>query len=78
VFKGGIRSISVRSFVPEALGDLERKQHPDGSGDLIFARDPYGDGDGHQRLKPIGFLAVPDVKTVEEMVRALAAAGPPS
>lgn len=73
VFTAGWRgSITVRSFEPERLNDLRRKQHPDGSGDLVFAQDIRRDSDGDRLATDVGFLAVREVKSVEEMVRALA------
>jgi hypothetical protein len=74
IFQGGWRgSVNVRSFEPSALkGDLQRKQHADGSGDLIFAQELRRGSKGRQYTTNIGFLAVRDVKAVEEMVRTLA------
>jgi hypothetical protein len=74
IFQGGWRgSVNVRSFEPSTLkGDLQRKQHADGSGDLIFAQELRRGSKGRQYTANIGFLAVRDVKAVEEMVRTLA------
>jgi hypothetical protein len=74
IFQGGWRgSVNVRSFEPSALkGDLQRKQHADGSGDLIFAQEFRRGSKGRTYTMNIGFLAVRDVKGVEEMVRTLA------
>jgi hypothetical protein len=63
----------VRSFEPSALkGELQRKQHADGSGDLIFAQEFRRGSKGRTYTHNIGFLAVRDVKGIEEMVRTLA------
>jgi hypothetical protein len=74
IFQGGWRgSINVRSFEPSTLkGDLQRKQHADGSGDLIFTQELRRGSKGRQYTTNIGFLAVREVKAVEEMVRTLA------
>lgn len=73
IFEGGWRrSFSVRSFEPSALDELHRKQFNDGSGDLVFARDIRRGSKGRQYNVDVGFLGVRDVKSVEEMVRALA------
>ncbi len=73
IFQAGWReSISVRSFEPAALRDLNRTQHSDGSGDLVFTEDWRRGSKGRQYRTKVGFIAVRDVKTVEQMVRALA------
>ena len=71
LFRAGWRGTTVRSFEPERLTDLQRKQHSDGSGDLVFAHDTRRDSNGHRQSTDVGFLAIRDVKSVEEMVRAL-------
>jgi hypothetical protein len=74
VLSGGWRgSVTVRSFEPERLTDLRRKQNPDGSGDLVFAQDIRRDNDGDRHSTDVGFLAIREVKSVEEQVRALVA-----
>ena len=70
IFDGGF-STTIRSFGPDRLGDLRRKQRADGSGDLIFERELSFDNDGDRRSTDHGFLAIPDVKAVEDMVRQL-------
>jgi hypothetical protein len=74
LFEGGWRgSLNVRSFEPAALrGELQRKQHADGSGDLVFVQNHYRDSDGDRRVTRVGFFAVRDVKGVEGLIRALA------
>ncbi len=74
LFQGGWRgSMTVRSFEPSALqGDLHRKQHSDGSGDLIFTQEFQRGSKGREYTTNIGFMAVRDVKGVEEKIRALA------
>jgi hypothetical protein len=74
ILSGGRRgSATVRSFEPERLTDITRRQNPDGSGDVVFARDIRRDGDGDRLSTDVGFLAVRDVKSVEQKVRTLAA-----
>jgi hypothetical protein len=76
VFSAGWRgSTTVRSFDPTRLGDLQRKQNADGSGDLIFTQDLWRDSDGDRHTTNVGFLAVRNVKQAEEMVRALVQRG---
>lgn len=72
IFRAGWRgSVTVRSFEPERLNDLRRKQNTDGSGDLVFVQDLHRDSDGDSRSTDVGFLAVSDVKAVEALVRGL-------
>ena len=71
IFDGGF-STTIRSFAPERLTDLRRKQRSDGSGDLIFERKLSYDSDGDRQTSDHGFLAISDVKAVEDLVRQLA------
>jgi hypothetical protein len=66
------RGRSVRSFAPERIEVLERRERADGSGDLVFEKSYYSDSDGDRRAREIGFMNVPDVRLVERMVGALA------
>lgn len=70
LFDGGF-STTIRSFRPDRLTDLRRVQRPDGSGDLVFERRSSFGGESDQRQTDIGFLAIPEVKTVEDLVRQL-------
>jgi hypothetical protein len=64
--------VSLRSFEPAALTDLQRTERSDGSGDLVFATD-YSEGRrGRSIANAVGFIAVRDVKEVEGRVRRLA------
>lgn len=77
VFEGS-RSVTVRSYTPDELGDLTRKQRPDGSGDLIFEREVSYTSKGHRRVQERGFLAIQDVREVEDLVEVLAAQRKPT
>jgi hypothetical protein len=70
----GCWSAHVRSFAPDRLLDLRRTQRKDGSGDLIFEKKLSYDSEGSKQSTDIGFLAIPNVKDVEERVRLIAAA----
>lgn len=63
----------VRSFEPGQLTDLRRRENTDGSGDLVFTRDVNRDRRGDVRYTNVGFLAIRNVKSAEEKVRALVA-----
>jgi hypothetical protein len=62
----------VESYAPAQLQSITREQNNDGSGDIIFMSRTWSDNDCNQRSTRIGFLGVPDVKAVEEYIRALA------
>src|SRR5207237_1813041 len=70
---GGMR---VESFAPDQLQSITREENNDGSGNLIFISRTWRDSDGDRRTQRIGFMAVPDVKTVEDHIRALAEKAP--
>jgi hypothetical protein len=67
---GPFGRVMVRSFEPGDLAILSRTQHADGSGNLVFRREYRLEG-RRGRFVDIGFLAVPDVKGVEERIREL-------
>lgn len=74
----------VQSFGPSDIDMLERHERADGTGDLLFRRVPKaiergvgGDPDERRwrqsaRARHIGFYRIPDVRQVENAVRALA------
>lgn len=69
---GFFGAVSVRSFSPSDLGDVERVQRANGGGDLIFSREYSGgtsDSGPQQRL--IGFLGIADVRTVQTLIEEL-------
>ncbi len=70
---GGWSGTTIRSFEPDRLCDLRRIQNNDGSGDIIFERQWRSDNDGGRQSTDIGFLAIADVKSVEDSIRALVA-----
>lgn len=72
------RSRRVRSFQPADLETLERRERPDGSGDVIFGRETVvRDGLRRPRDRPrvrrreLGFFEVADARRVEAAIRAL-------
>ncbi|TWT90772.1 hypothetical protein Mal64_11690 [Pseudobythopirellula maris] len=73
LFVKELTGIRVRSFKPKQLQNLERRQRADGSGDLIFYRDIGRDNDGDRTTSEVGFLAIDDVKGVQDLVEAVVA-----
>jgi len=69
----------VTSYGPEDIDVIERRDHRDGSGDLIFRREEHRKNRHHhdhpnkRRVseRPIGFFGIPDVRKLEEAVWAL-------
>jgi hypothetical protein len=74
IFDGAGRSTNIRSFWPEKLGNLQRKQFRNGSGDLIFDRSLAGNKASGERFTNVGFLSIANVQEVERMTRRLAEA----
>ncbi|HNX04814.1 MAG TPA: hypothetical protein PKI32_04895 [Opitutales bacterium] len=71
-FVGG-RSITVRSFTPDKLGDIFRREKSDGSGDVVFGMDYGVDTEGKSRVGELGFFNIPNVRAVDEKLQKLAA-----
>jgi hypothetical protein len=61
---------SVRSFTAEKLKDLERRQRPDGSGDIVIERTVY-EGSRRSSVREIGFFGIPDAKRAEDLLRQI-------
>jgi len=65
-------STTIRSYPPNELTDISRKEKRDGSGDVIISRHTWCDSDGGAQSTELGFLRVADVKDVERRLRGLA------
>lgn len=63
----------IQSYTARDISNLERREQPDGSGDLIFARRYYtstdSDGFRSNNTQNIGFFGIPDVRNVERIIR---------
>jgi hypothetical protein len=70
-FQGGW-STTIRSYSPEQLSQVYRKERKDGTGDVIIGVRGWRDSDGDRRTVEEGFLRVRDPKTVEAMLKGLA------
>lgn len=71
IFDGG-RSVTIRSYEPERLQKVFRKERKDGSGDVIIAHKEWRDSDGDKQRKELGFIRIKDSKKVETMLKKLA------
>ena len=70
-FDGG-RSTTIRSYTPENLKNVYRREKRDGSGDVIFGVNEWKDSDGDRRSLEIGFLRIGNPKAIEQSLRKLA------
>lgn len=69
----GKSTVTVKSFPIEDISNIERTERADGYGDLIFNKESYRDSDGDQRTRSQGFLAIAEVRRVNQMLENLAA-----
>ncbi len=70
IIKGG----SVRSFAPDEIENLERRERSDGSGNVVFHREYYRSRGRHgsrTRVRKTGFYGIPEVRRVEDEIRNL-------
>lgn len=65
-------STTIRSYVPEQLNDIYRRERSDGTGDVIITIRRWKDSDGDQRTEEIGFLGVRNPREVETRLKQLA------
>ncbi len=72
------RTRSVRSFGRTSMTERECRERADRSGDLIFYRKISSDGEGGTNSTPVGFFAIPDVRSVERLVINLESNGGPT
>jgi hypothetical protein len=70
-FVGGW-STTIRSYPPDTLHDIYRKEKRDGSGDVIISRRSWRDSDGDRQSEELGFLRVKNPKEIEQMLKKLA------
>lgn len=67
----GMAPETLYSFDLERLTDIQSTQQPDGSGDLSFKLKHSRYGDPADQSIEGGFLAIPNVKAVEKLLRQL-------
>lgn len=71
----GGRSLTIRSYFPSELRDIYRREHKDGTGDVIITRDAWRDSDGDRHMQELGFLRIPKARDVEKILRSFLADG---
>ena len=67
----GAKSVTVKFYLVNGLKALERTEHQDGSGDLVFQDEHYRDSDGDRQTRKKGFFAIADVRRVEQLLERL-------
>ena len=70
IIVSGLLSTSVKSFVYSEIHDVQRVERADGSGDVYFASRDVATQRGGIVHQKIGFLGIPDVRTVEQLIRS--------
>jgi hypothetical protein len=70
-FDGGWTT-TIRSYSPERLQNIYRRERGDGTGDVIFSHRVWRDSEGGQQVQNLGFLNIREAKRVEQMLRELA------
>lgn len=59
----------LECYRPADLCPAERRELPDGSGDLLIARRQEKDSDGHPRTVDVKLVGIPQVREVERLLR---------
>ncbi|MGI5869849.1 MAG: hypothetical protein ACOX9C_10465 [Kiritimatiellia bacterium] len=70
-FDGGWTT-TIRSYPPEKLTEVYRKERRDGTGDVIIDHRAWRDSEGSRQAEDLGFLRVRNPKGVEQMLKKLA------
>lgn len=68
------RKLTVRSFTPEQLDEIQRTEHAGGTGDVAFTRRHGYDLRGRAHSEAVALIGVQEPQRVERLLRALAAA----
>jgi hypothetical protein len=63
---------TVRSYPPDRLQNIYRKERIDGTGDVIFGQRVWRNSESGQRAQDLGFLNIRETKRAEQMLRELA------
>jgi hypothetical protein len=69
-FEGGW-ALTIRSYPPDKLGDIYRKEKKNGSGDVIIWRNAWHDSEGDSQSEELGFLRILNPKEIETMLKKL-------
>ena len=64
--------MTVRSYTPDKLKNVFRREGRNGLGDVVIAHEDWTDMDGDRRREDLGFKDVRDAKHAEELLKQLA------
>lgn len=64
-------STTIRSYLPDQLKDIYRKERADGTGSVIISIRRWKDSDGVNRQEEIGFWGVRNPRDVENIIKRL-------
>lgn len=67
---------TIRSYPPDRLQHIHRKEKRDGSGDVVLGQRVVSGSEGRQQAMDLGFLNIREPKLVEQMLRKLAELAP--
>jgi hypothetical protein len=62
------RAKKVERYTPADIGNVQRKEKADGSGDLVFRENISYDSSNKRRSTPVGFYGIQNVRTVEQHI----------
>jgi hypothetical protein len=65
-------STTIRSYLPQQLKYIYRRERTDGTGDVVIIARHWRDSDGDPRSEEIGFLGVRNPQEVEKLLKQLA------
>ena len=68
----GVRTVTIRSYLPSQLKNIYRQEKKDGSGNIILTIYYIKDSDGDERKEYIGFMDIQDPKGAEKYLKELA------
>jgi len=69
----GMRTVTVRSYLPSQIANVTRRERPDGSGDLVLAVESYAGNRGATNTRERGFFGLAEVRRVARLLEDLAA-----
>jgi len=68
----GANTTTIRSFEPQQLAKIYRRENNDGTGDVVIVVRSWKDSDGDSQKEEVGFLAISNPKQVETLLKELA------
>lgn len=71
IFDGGL-SFTIRSYSPDQLQNIHRREKKNGLGDIVISYETWNDSKGYSRKKELGFMNIREPKSVEKKLRLLA------